>query len=256
MVALTLMSATGRAGGGLRAGEWEPLSRTPAITPATTTTETPARTAGMRGRRQAAAARGGTGPPSPGPGPPAPTVARSCRLPSSVSAGPPVARSASWVGGRPGGAGMSRGPDTYGVSRSAVRTASANSLQLAYRSAGALAIALASTGSSAAGRSGRRSGQRGRRLGQMRVHDRQGSRGERRLPASSSNAAQAREYWSARPSTACPRSARGRCSPRCPELAGWRSGRRRQRALAQPEVRQVHVVGPARARRPAACSPA
>src|SRR5690349_13972198 len=148
-----LMSATGRAGGGSGAGGWEPLSRAAVTTPATTTTAAPARAASVRGRRQDGAAGTGPGASSLDPEPPAPTGLRSCRLPGLVSAGAPI--SASWVGGRPGGTGVSWGPDAYGASPSAVRTASANSPQLAYRPSGALAIPRASTGSSAAGRSGR-----------------------------------------------------------------------------------------------------
>ncbi len=90
----------------------------------------------------------------------------------------------------------------WGATPSASRSASTNCPQDWNRSPGALAIALASTLSAAAGRSGRRAAATGaaRQVGQ---HDLQrGSRSNGAAPVSIWKATQASAYWSARPSTA------------------------------------------------------
>ena len=86
-----------------------------------------------------------------------------------------------------------------------MRSASANSRQLAYRSSGVLASALAKTWSASGGRSGRRevSGGGGSDMC-AQITAVTCSRGNGGSPLSSSNAAQASEYWSARPSTRWP----------------------------------------------------
>ena len=107
-----------------------------------------------------------------------------------------------WVGAR----GVHTGPVAAGWRRSNTRRrAAVNSPQVANRSPGARAMARVSTSSTADGRSARRVLIRGGGSDSLaNAIARPASRLNGGAPLSSSKAAQASAYWSARPSTAWP----------------------------------------------------
>ena len=168
-----------------------------------------------------------------GPGPPPPAALAATRTPGSAPA-----RHLGRL--RPG-------PRAPGSRPQARRSASANCGQVAYRSTGTLASALAITSSTAAGRSGRRlvsAGGGADIWAHITATDSSLVNGG--APVSMVNAVQASAYSSVRASTGRPFDLL-RCDVihGAEELAGGGQRAVGQRALAQPEVRQVGVAGKA-----------